>query len=189
MPVALLRAFLRMKTGTALVRSPTMSAGASRSENAPSRPVLGWREWTALPELGVSRIKVKVDTGARSSALHAFAIRREEVNGETWLRFKIHPIQKDSRSTVEARARMVDERSVRSSSGQQSSRPVVVSPVLIGSDRWPIEITLVRRDLMGFRMLLGRQAVRGRYLVDPGRSFLRGEPDPEQLHRAPEAPA
>lgn len=166
-----------------------MPADPPDSDTRPSRPVLGWREWTALPELGVPRIKVKVDTGARSSALHAFEIRREEIGDETWLRFNIHPTQRDSRHSVEARARLVEKRSVRSSSGQQTSRPVVISPILIGSDRWPIEITLVRRDLMGFRMLLGRQAVRGRYLVDPGRSFLRGEPDLEELDRDSEAPS
>lgn len=148
--------------------------------------MLGWREWAALPELGIGRIKVKVDTGARSSALHAFDVVREERAGETWVRFKIHPVQRDARETIEARARLVDEREVRSSTGRATLRPVIETRIVIGGEAWPIEITLVRRDLMGFRMLLGRQAVRRRFLVDPGRSFRRREPDPSTLAEHPE---
>ena len=140
------------------------------------KPVLGWREWAALPDLGIERIKVKVDTGARSSALHAFDVTEEEQDGEVWVRFKIHPIQRNARHTIETRALLVDEREVRSSSGRASLRPVIETRIVVGRRVWPIEITLVRRDLMGFRMLLGRQAVRGGFLVDPGRSFRRGEP-------------
>ena len=135
------------------------------------RPIIGWREWLALPELGVPRIKVKVDTGARTSALHAFDLRRLEVEGRPWIAFKIHPLQRDTRTTVEARALLVDEREVRSSSGVVSKRPVIRTTMTLGKHRWTAELTLVRRDVMGFRMLLGRQAVRGRFLVDPGASF------------------
>lgn len=138
--------------------------------------MIGWREWLALPEFGVGRIKVKVDTGARSSALHAFDMKTEERDGETWIRFSIHPKQRDAKTSLRVEAPLHDRREVRPSTGDAKVRPVILVPVTLGDDTWPIEITLVRRDMMGFRMLLGRQAVRGRYLVDPGRSFLAGEP-------------
>jgi hypothetical protein len=140
------------------------------------RPAIGWREWVAMPELSIPRIKVKVDTGARSSALHAFEVRKLRRNGETWVRFKVHPLQRDTERTVEASAPIVDERWVRSSSGRLTLRPVIETTVVLGERSWAIELTLVRRDLMGFRMLLGRQAVRRRFVVDPGRSFLAGRP-------------
>jgi hypothetical protein len=143
-------------------------------KKAKPRGTLGWREWLTLPDLGIDRIKAKVDTGARSSSLHAYDVRRFERKGTSWIRFKVHPIQDDSRTTVEAEAPLVEMRKVRSSSGVQTLRPVIHTQVELGGDRWEIELTLVRRDMMGFRMLLGRQAVRRRYLVDPGRSFLAG---------------
>lgn len=138
--------------------------------------VLGWREWIALPELGIEAIKVKVDTGARSSSLHAYDIERFSDDGRSMVRFKVHPRQRDARATVSAEAELVDRRSVRSSSGAETLRPVILTEVRFMEHRWTIELTLTRRDAMGFRMLLGRQAVRGRFLVDPGRSFLGGEP-------------
>ncbi len=135
-------------------------------------PAVGWREWVGLPELGIGRIKVKVDTGARSSALHAFGIEEFQLDGEAWVRFRIHPIQRDARAEVLAQAPLVDERWVRSSSGKLTRRPVIRTLLALGQEVWSIEITLVRRDVMGFRMLLGRQALRHRFLVDPGRSYL-----------------
>ena len=137
---------------------------------------LGWREWLALPELGILRIKAKVDTGARTSSLHAFAVERFERDGEPWVRFKVHPRQRDAKTTITAEAKLVDEREVRSSSGKATLRPVIVTPIRLGHYTVRAELTLVRRDLMGFRMLLGRQAMRGRFLVDPGSSYLVGEP-------------
>lgn len=145
-----------------------------RKGKATVRPVIGWREWVALPELGIGRIKAKVDTGARSSALHAFDLRREGPPGEEWVTFSVHPLQRDAETTVVCRAHLVDEREVRSSTGKATLRPVIETPIVVGEETWPIELTLVRRDLMGFRMLLGRQGVRRRYWIDPGRSFLAG---------------
>lgn len=143
---------------------------------------IGWREWIALPELGVERIKVKVDTGARSSALHAFDVERFEVEGVPWVRFQVHPVQRDAHVTVAAQAPLLDERWVRSSSGRRTFRPVIRTRVRLGESTWPIELTLVRRDLMGFRMLLGRQALRNRFLVHPGRSYLASsKAHPEEL--------
>jgi hypothetical protein len=142
------------------------------------RTVIGWREWVALPDLGISRIKVKVDTGARSSSLHAFDARVVRRRGRDRLRFSIHPRQRESRTVVEAEADIIDRRTVRSSSGHQSIRYVIETKVEIAGETWPIELTLTNRDEMGFRMLLGRQAVRRRFVIDPGLSYLTGRVPP-----------
>ncbi len=134
--------------------------------------VIGWREWLELPELGVERIKAKVDTGARTSSLHAWDLERLEIDGRPWVRFVVHPIQRETSTTIEVMAEMIGERRVKSSTGHAQLRPVIRTRAALGRRRWPIEITLVNRDVMGFRMLLGRQAVRRRFLVDPGKSFL-----------------
>ncbi len=144
--------------------------------NDDARLVVGWREWCALPDLGISRIKVKIDTGARTSALHASGIEPFEREGKPWLRFSVHPIQKNTQHTAEAEAPLVDERWVRSSSGESSFRPVIATRLVIGSLVWKVEVTLERRDFMGYRMLLGRQALRRRVYVDAGSSFLAGAP-------------
>lgn len=144
--------------------------------------MIGWREWLALPELGVPRIKVKVDTGARTSALHAFDLERFERDGRAMVRFEAHPLQRDDTVRIPVEAELVDRRTVRSSTGDETLRPVIETAVELMGRRWTIELTLVRRDPMGFRMLLGRQAVRRRFLVDPGRSYLgrEFEPRPEE---------
>ena len=141
----------------------------------PPLPTVGWREWLALPELGIDRVKVKVDTGARTSAIHALDVETYEQDGEDWVQFLVHPIQKDTETTLDVRARLIDQREVRPSTGKATVRPVILTHAELGGLRWPIELTLVRRDMMGFRMLLGRQALRHRFLVDPGRSFLQGK--------------
>ncbi|MFW6198440.1 MAG: ATP-dependent zinc protease [Acidobacteriota bacterium] len=150
------------------------AAGAGRGRAHP--PVIGWREWIGLPELGIDAIKAKVDTGARSSALHAFDVERFDRDGRPWVRFRVHPVQRDTGVTVDAEAALADERSVRSSVGTAQVRPVIVTPVRLGEDRWPVELTLTNRDVMGFRFLLGRQAIRRRFAVDPGRSYVLGTP-------------
>lgn len=138
-------------------------------------PVIGWREWVTLPDLGIRRIKAKVDTGARSSSLHAFDIEPFERDGKPWVRFKVQPIQRDER-TVAAEAELLEYRDVRSSSGEIDHRAVILTQVQIFGERWPIELTLANRDAMGFRMLLGREGFRGRLLVDAGRSYHGGKP-------------
>jgi hypothetical protein len=142
----------------------------------PPKPAIGWREWISFPDLGVRAIKAKIDTGARTSALHAFDIHRFRRRGKRMVRFKVHPLQKNSRETVEAVAPLVDERTVRSSAGHEQHRPVILATISFNGESWPIEVTLTSRDTMGFRMLLGRQAIRGRFSVDPGRSFIGGRP-------------
>lgn len=149
--------------------------------------VLGWREWVGLPRHGVEWVKAKVDTGARTSSLHAFDIRPFDRDGEPWVRFEVHPWQRSTRSAVTLTTRVIDERLVRSSSGEAQVRPVVRLPVRIGGIVAPVELTLTRRDAMGFRMLLGRQALRRRFVVDPARSYLGGRP-PKETREANLAP-
>lgn len=139
---------------------------------------LGWREWAALPDLGVTAIKAKLDTGARTSSLHAFGLERYSKDGIDMVRFEVHPRQRSASGSHEVEAVVIDERWVKNSGGQRELRPVIETTVLIGDEKWPIELTLTRRDEMGFRMLLGRQALRGRILVDPGRSFRAGRRKP-----------
>ena len=133
---------------------------------------IGWREWLGMPELGVARIKVKVDTGARTSSLHAYDVELFDRGAETFVRFSLHPFQRDSKISVPCEAPLLEERHVRSSNGARELRPVIQTPIEIAGHEWPVEITLTSRDNMGFRMLLGREAIRRRCMVDAGRSFL-----------------
>jgi hypothetical protein len=142
----------------------------------PNLPTIGWREWVGLPDLGIKLIKAKVDTGARSSSLHAFDLQEFERNGERWVRFKVHPVQRRSDETVKAEAKILDIRSVRSSSGKAAMRPVIATRIHLLGAAWAVELTLANRDEMGFRMLLGREAFRGRFLVDAGKSYYGGKP-------------
>lgn len=137
--------------------------------------VLGWREWVSLPELGIRRIKAKVDTGARTSALHAFDVRLDEISGTKIVRFNIHPKQRDLDTVIECQAPLLEEREVRDSGGHSEIRYVIESKIAIGNTVHTAEITLTNRDTMGFRMLIGRTAMKGHYLVDPGKSYLMGK--------------
>jgi hypothetical protein len=150
-----------------------------------SRPTLGWREWVALPALGVPVLKAKVDTGARSSALHAWDLEEFQRDGVRWVRFTVHPWQGDASAAFTAECELLGERSVRSSHGHQEVRPVIRTSALVGAHSLAIELTLTNRDSMGFRMLLGRSAIRRRFVVDPGRSFVQGRPSSEPLLRSP----
>lgn len=130
---------------------------------------IGWREWLQLPDLGVDRIKAKIDTGARTSALHVWDLNVEDGVA----RFVLHPVQKRSRPSVDASAAITDWRWVRSSSGHRQHRPVIVTTFQLGDATWESEVTLTSRDEMGFRLLLGRTALARRFVVDPARSFVR----------------
>jgi hypothetical protein len=139
------------------------------------RQIIGWREYVDLPDLGIETLKVKVDSGARTSALHATKIRYLENNdGRTWVSFVV-TAELSPRRSIRVRAPLVEQRVVKSSMGHSSLRPVIRTNVKLGNEIWPIEITLVNRDPMGFRMLLGRQAVKSKFLVHPARSFIQSK--------------
>lgn len=137
---------------------------------------IGWREWVSLPQLGIDQVKAKIDTGARTSAIHAFDIDYFDEGNGLMVRFKIHPLQRDTGVTIQAIAPLLEKRHVRNSGGHAQERPVIKTPIALGNQRWDIELTLTNRDVMGFRMLLGREAVRRRFLVDPGDSYLMSAP-------------
>lgn len=136
---------------------------------------LGWREWVGLPQLGLPAIKAKIDTGARTSTLHAFEVRPFIDNGSHKVEFKIHPKQRNTDQVVACVADIVDERAVTDSGGHREQRWVISTPLTVGPYTWPIEITLTSRDSMMFRMLLGRTAMRGLAVVNPGKSYLLGK--------------
>ncbi|MGZ5862460.1 MAG: ATP-dependent zinc protease family protein, partial [Methyloceanibacter sp.] len=149
---------------------------------------VGWREWVRLADLGVAAIKAKIDTGARTSALHAFAIEPFRRGGALWVRFEVHPMQRGNAVKIKCEAPTIDERSVRNSGGQVERRFIIRTLLMLGDRSWPIELALANRDQMGFRMLLGRTALEGRALIEPGRSFLAGQ-RPPRLHPRQARPA
>ena len=142
---------------------------------------LGWREWVSLPELGLPAIKAKVDTGARTSALHAFEIETFSEQGKPRVKFRIHPKQKDSNTVVTCVADIIDERTVTDSGGHSEKRLIIETLMTIGSWSWPIEMTLTARDSMMFRMLVGRTAINGLALVNPALSYCAGKRPAKKL--------
>jgi len=137
---------------------------------------VGWREWCALPELGLPLIKAKIDTGAKTSCLHAFSVEPFEKDGQQWVRFGMHPNQKDADTEIYCEAEVVDERDVTDSGGHKEKRFVISTLLVIGTQHWSIELTLTNRDNMVYRMLLGRSAMKKRLIVRPESSFLLGKP-------------
>lgn len=135
-------------------------------------PIIGWREWVSLPALNIPKIKAKVDTGARTSALHAFSLKPFVENGKNKIQFDIHPLQHNTHDIVSCIADVVDKRLVTDSGGHEEERFVIQTPITIAGQTWSIEITLTERENMLFRMLLGRSALRKRYVVNPARSFV-----------------
>ncbi|MEM6426148.1 MAG: RimK/LysX family protein [Cyanobacteria bacterium P01_D01_bin.128] len=148
-------------------------------------PLIGWREWLTLPELGVDQVKAKIDTGARSSALHVLNLDFFERDGQSWATFQVFENYATQQSTDAVEMILTDQRHIKNSGGQIEYRPIVRTAVTLGRQSWDIELSLTTRESMRFPMLLGRQAVRGRFWVDPGRSFLHGSiPSPRQSSSA-----
>lgn len=135
---------------------------------------IGWREWLVLPALNIPAIKAKIDTGARTSALHTFFITPFYVNGEKMVRFGIHPLQNNSTVEIICEIPVSDERTVTDSGGHRETRFVIETEVAFMGRVWMIELTLTNRESMKFRMLLGRTAIAGRYLADAGASYVGG---------------
>ncbi|ODA69042.1 hypothetical protein A7A08_00878 [Methyloligella halotolerans] len=161
---------------TKSVQRPLSSAPLTRRRRKPGAAKttlhIGWREWVGLPELGVAAVKAKIDTGARTSAIHAWKLEPFERDGQTWLRFELHPAQRTKSGALCCEAPVIDRRQVRSSGGHVTNRYVIRTTLALGTGSWPIELTLTNRDQMGFRMLLGRTALKRGVLIDPARSFL-----------------
>ncbi|APA00460.1 30S ribosomal protein S6--L-glutamate ligase [Flavobacterium commune] len=146
-----------------------------------NKVVVGSEEWCSFPELGIPTIKARVDSGAKTSALHAINIAPFIKNESSWVKFDINPIQNNSKTIIHCEAPLIDKRIVKSSSGFREQRYVIQTNLKIGDATWPIEVTLTNRDTMGFRMLLGREAMSGRVLVDPEQQFLLGQPTNDSL--------
>lgn len=137
--------------------------------------LIGWREWIGLPELGIASIKAKVDTGARTSALHAVDLHAFEKNGERWIDFRVP--QAGLPTERRCSALIVDQRDIKNTSGKAERRYVVETTLVVGSLEWRAEFSLANRETMGFEVILGRTAMRRHALiVDPGKSFLAGPP-------------
>jgi hypothetical protein len=185
---------MRLTKSHVTVGDPVLKPSLKRKSPSPKRsslkklkPVVGWREWAVLPDLGISKIKVKIDTGAKTSSLHAFDVTIAKRQGKSMVRFKVHPLQKNTRRIVECEARLLEWRQVTDSGGKRTLRPVIETRVMLGAREVLAEVTLIARDEMGFRMLVGRQALRSNWLVDPSKSFIAS--DDVEVSRAVVVPA
>ena len=143
--------------------------------------IIGSEEWCSFPSLGIPAIKARVDSGAKTSSMHAFDIRTLKREGQSWVSFEVHPLQQNRKTTVRCEAPISDRRVVKSSSGDTEKRYVIKVPLKMGESLFEIEVTLTNRDSMGYRMLLGREAMQHRMLVDPSASFLLGDKTFEEV--------
>lgn len=146
-----------------------------------NKQVIGSEEWCAFPELALPAIKARVDSGAKTSSIHAFNINTFRRDGKLWVSFEVHPMQNNRSAVIRCESLVVDRRAVKSSSGVSETRYVISSPLKLGGEVWDIELTLANRDSMGYRMLLGREAMGDRLLIDPSHSFRMGAVLPSQI--------
>ncbi len=147
-----------------------------------TKTIVGWEEWASLPGIGLPLIKAKVDTGAKTSSIHAFDIKIVKKGGRRLVRFKIHPVQKSRKITVKCEAELIDQRYVTDSGGHREKRCVIKTPMILGRKRYDVEVTLADRETMAFRMLLGREAMsKARLIVDPGKSCCLGKRSKQEV--------
>ncbi|MCD6045655.1 MAG: ribosomal protein modification protein RimK [Gammaproteobacteria bacterium] len=152
--------------------------------NMIKKSLLGWQEWCELPLLNIPYIKAKIDTGAKTSALHAFNITPFMKRKQKWVEFEIHPLQGSHKVIQKCQAKVIDEREVMSSTGHTEHRYVIMTELTLGLLAYSIELTLSNRDLMKFRMLLGREALQDKFLVDPAHKMLLGRHSKKEILRA-----
>lgn len=145
------------------------------SKTSTLKEIIGWREWVQLPKLHLKHIKAKIDTGARTSTLHAVNITPYKKGKVERVKFTIHPNQQDDGFEVNCDAEVVDVRTITDSGGKREKRYIINTPIVVGDKKWDIELTLTDRTTMTFRMLIGRTAIKGKYLVNPNKSFLQKE--------------
>jgi ribosomal protein S6--L-glutamate ligase len=145
--------------------------------------IVGSEEWCAFPELGIPAIKARVDSGAKTSSLHAFNIQKFKRGGKSWVSFEVHPLQNNGSTVIRCKSPVVDKRIVKSSSGIPETRHVISTPIKVDGETWEVELTLTNRDSMGYRMLLGREAMSGRMLVDPSLSFSLGDVSEDEINK------
>ncbi len=139
-----------------------------------AKTLIGWRECIGLPDFGIDQIKAKIDTGARTSALHAFKPRKFKKDDEDWVRFIIHPKRRKKSGAVSCEAKVIDTRVVVSSNGARERRMFIATNFRLGPYTFPVEVSLTNRDEMGYRMLVGRQALKKKFIVDPGTAYTFG---------------
>ena len=147
-----------------------------------SKMIVGSEEWCAMPGLSIPAIKARIDSGARTSSIHAFNIQPFKKNGEAWISFEVHPIQQNRSTIIRTEAEVYDRRVVKSSSGDAEKRYVIKTQLNLGDESWEIEVTLSNRDSMGYRMLLGREAMNNRILVDPSSSCMHGDVNTSEVN-------
>lgn len=144
---------------------------------------IGWQEWCLLPKLHIPAIKAKIDTGAKTSVLHAADIRPFHRRGKLYVHFMVHPLQRSLKYPIPCTALVIDQRTMMSTSGSQETRYIILSTLSLGDKSWDIEISLTNRDLLTFRMLLGRDALKTHTIIEPGKTLLQGKIKPKELIR------
>lgn len=149
--------------------------------NSQEKIIIGCEEWCGFQTLGIPAIKARVDSGAKTSSIHAINIQVFKRDNNPWVSFEVHPLQQNRKTSIRCEAPVVDRRNVKSSSGVSEKRYVIQAPIVLGEHEWDIEITLTDRDSMGYRMLLGREAMQHRMLVDPANSFLLGDKEQKEI--------
>ena len=152
-----------------------MVAAHTRKSKAKSPKPIGWRERVSFPDFEVFGVKAKIDSGAQTSSIHAFRPRFSQKNEVEWVSFEIHPRRRSRKDAVRVKAKVKTRRRIRSSNGKSELRPVIETTMTLGGETFVAELTLANRHLMAYRMILGRSAMRGRFTIDPGKSYLLGE--------------